>query len=149
MCTENLTCFTYFLVFCLHAQYAFLVLNFLSLFLWLGAHNIQNDINFLDFSLILSRIPNFPPNAKFTNFSLTLKFRFSRTFHWPWQPCLCLPPAVISVKYCVLSGFFPEKWTNTENKDYQHNTISSYLFADVSRLKYTFNVFELTLAHTY
>ena len=27
------------------------------------------------------------PNTKFTNFSLTLKkFRFSLTFHWPWQP---------------------------------------------------------------
>ena len=40
ICTENIT---YFLLFCLHIQYAFLVLNFLSLFLWLGAHNVQID----------------------------------------------------------------------------------------------------------
>ena len=50
-----------FLVFCLHVQYAFLVLSFLSLFLWLGAHNIQNDINFPDFE----QNSKFPwPNCK-------------------------------------------------------------------------------------
>ena len=64
-----------FLVFCLHVQcYAFLILNFLSLFLCLGAHNIQNDINFPDFSLTLSRIPNFSD-----------QMQNSLTFPWPWK----------------------------------------------------------------
>ena len=117
----NIRFFTYLLAFCLHVQYAFLVLNFLSLLLWLGAHNIQNDINFPDFSLTLSRIPNFPDQMqllKFTDFSLTLKtYRGNPAFvyrqQWLVSNIVCLP-------------VLPEKWitpkTKTTNTTQYHVT---------------------------